>query len=264
MLLPTIPRVPTEVNRAANSEFRKIIALRTGWWMPPVLAAVGFVATSVSASVGSGPQERAALATGTVTVGLYIAIAIAAVCGVWRGASLSGDEYRHHSISLTALSIPDRTLLFGAKVGVAAGYSVVSMLCAEAGALLALLAFGRGKAHFGWQLAGVFGGGLLAALCWGAIGAGLGLLLRSTTLATIAVAGWLMLLEPLIWLVAKAAGVAGLVTLLPGSATVGTVAVGSFADSPFLPPNAASAVVLVLWTLASGTAAWWYLRGREI
>ncbi|WP_227980267.1 ABC transporter permease [Nocardia spumae] len=259
-----MPTIPAEVSRAATAELRKITAVRSGWLLPPILAAVGFVVAAASALRGSGPQPHAALATGTATVGLYLAIAVAVAAGAIGGAVSAGDEYRYRGIESTALFTSDRDVLFGAKAGVAGAYSLVVAACAEIGAALGLALFGRGSVEFGWRLTGVFGGGLLAAVCWGVIGASLGLLLRSPNLAVVATAGWLFILEPLIWLVAKGAGIAGVVVLLPGSATIGTVAVGSFADSPFLPPNAASAVVLVIWTIAAGAAGWWYLRTRDI
>ncbi|WP_233224974.1 ABC transporter permease [Nocardia sp. MDA0666] len=264
MMLPTLPTVPAEVSRAATAELRKITAVRSGWLLPPVLAAVAFVVASASAVRGSGPQPHEALATGTATVGLYLAIAVAVGAAAIGGAVTAGDEYRYRSMGLTALFTPDRDVLFGAKAGVTAIYSLVLAACAEVGAAVGLLAFGRHTVEFGWRLVGVFGGGLLAAVCWGVIGVGLGLLVRSPNLAVIAIAGWLFILEPLIWLVAKGAGIAGVVVLLPGSATIGTVAVGSFPESPFLPPNAASAVVLVIWAVGAGAAGWWYLRTRDI
>ena len=264
MMLPTLPTIPTEVSRAANAELRKITAIWSGRLLPPILAAIGFVVATASALRGSGPQPHQALATGTATVGLYLAITVAVGAAAIGGAVGAGDEYRYRSIGITALFTPDRDLLFGTKTGVAAIYSLVVAACAELGALVGLVAFGRGSVEFGWRLAGVFGGGLLAAACWGVIGVALGLLLRSPNLAVIAMAGWLFILEPLIWLVAKGAGIAGVVVLLPGSATIGTVAVGSFPDSPYLPPNAASAVVLVIWTVIAGAAGWWYLRTRDI
>ncbi len=264
MMLPTLPTVPVEVNRAATAEFRKITAVRSGRLLPPILAAVGFVVAAASALQGSGPQPHEALATGTATVGLYLAIAVAVGAAAICGAVGAGDEYRYRSIGVTALFTSDRDLLFGAKTGVAALYSLLVAACAELGALVGLLAFGHGSVEFGWRLAGVFGGGLLAAVCWGVIGVGLGLLLRSPNLAVMAMAGWLFILEPLIWLVTKGAGIAGVVVLLPGSATIGTVTVGSFPDSPYLPPNAASAVVLVIWTALAGAGGWWCLRSRDI
>ncbi|MEU6564794.1 ABC transporter permease [Nocardia nova] len=264
MILPTLPTVPVEVTRAATAELRKITAVRSGRLLPPILAVLGFFLAAAFAVGGSGPQQDEALATGTVTIGLYLAIAVAVGAAAICGAVGAGDEYRYRSIGITALYTPDRDLMFGAKVGVTAAYSLAVAACAEVGALIGLVAFGRGSVEFGWRLTGVFGGGLLAAVCWGVIGAGLGLLVRSPNLAVVAMAGWLFILEPLVWLITKGAGIAGVAVLLPGSATIGTVAVGSFSDSPWLPPNAASAVVLVIWAVLAGAGGWWYLRSHDI
>lgn len=262
--LPALPTVPAEVSRAATAEFRKLTAVRSGWYLLPILAALGFVCATGSALRGSAPERDAPLATGTVTVGLYLAIAVAVAASAICGAVAGGDEYRYRSIGLTALFTPDRDLLLGAKAAVIAVYSLVLAACAEVGAALGLLAFGRHEVEFGWGLVSVFGGGLLAAVCWGVLGAAAGLLLRSPNLAVTAIAGGLFVLEPLLWLITGGAGIPGVVALLPGSATIGTVAVGSFPDSPYLPPNAASAVVLVLWTVAAGAAAWWYMHRRDL
>lgn len=67
------------------------------------------------------------------------------------------------------------------------------------------------------------------------IGAGLGLLLRAVVPAVAVLAGWLLIVEPLLWLVLQGIGIPGVAVLLPGSATISTVAVGSFPTSPFLP-----------------------------
>ncbi|GAB2725562.1 hypothetical protein GCM10027089_56940 [Nocardia thraciensis] len=256
--------VPTDVSRAATVEIRKIGTLRAGWTLIPACAAIGFVATAVTAITGTGPQRDQALATGTASIGVYLGIAAALAAAAVFAALAAGGEYRSGSMRLTALFTPDRDVLCGVKLAVAAGYSLLLALSAEVGAVLALAIFGRDEIEFGLRLATVFGGGLLATACWGVIGASLGLLLRSAVPAIAAMAGWLVVVEPLLWAVMNGVGVPGFAALLPGSATVGTVAVDSFPKSPFLPPSAASVVVLLLWTAAAGGASWWYLREREI
>ncbi|MGF6883359.1 ABC-2 type transport system permease protein [Nocardia sp. GAS34] len=263
LTMPALPTVPVPVRRAAWSEIRRISTRRSGWVLVAVCGAIGLVTTLLSAQVGSGPQSSGQIATGTATVGLYLALLVAIVASAVTGALSTGAEYRYESMPLTALFIPDRDVLFGAKLGVAAAYSLLLGLSAEIGAALGLAALGRDKIQFGPQLVGAFGGGLLAAVCWGVIGASLGLLVRSTAIAVTAVIGWCIVAEPLIWLVARGVGIPGFAVLLPDSATIGAVAVGSFSRSPFFAPSAASAVVLILWTAAAGFAAWWYLRKRE-
>jgi len=264
LAMPMLPAVPAPVRRAAHSEIRRIITRRSGWMLAAICAAIGLVMTLLSAQTGSGPQSSGQIATGTATVGLYLALLVAVVASAVSGAGGTGGEYRYESMPLTVLFIPDRDLLFGAKLGVAAVYSLLLGLSAEIGSAIGLAALGHDKIVFGPQLVGAFGGGLLAAVCWALIGASLGLLLRSTAIAVTAVIGWCLVAEPLIWLIIKGIGIPSFAVLLPDSATIGTVAVGSFTRSPFLAPSAASAVVLILWTSAAGFAAWWYLRKREM
>ncbi|MBF6174542.1 ABC transporter permease [Nocardia blacklockiae] len=256
--------VPPEVSRVATAELRRITTLRVHWTLVTLCAALGFVAAAVTAITGTGPQESQDLVTGTASIGLYLALVFALAAGAVSAAAGAGGEYRHRSMPLTVLFTPDRDLLCGARLLASAAFSLVLALAAEAGAALGLLAFGRGKIEFGLELAGVFGGGLLAAICWGVLGAGLGLLLRAVVPAIAVLAGWLIVVEPLLWLVLKGVGIPGIAVLLPGSATIGAVAVGSFPKSPFIPPSAASLVILVIWAAAAGGAAWWFLREREI
>ncbi|MBF6247099.1 hypothetical protein IU471_26500 [Nocardia elegans] len=90
------------------------------------------------------------------------------------------------------------------------------------------------------------------------------MLLRQSTGAVALLLGWLLVFEPLVWLVAEGMGIGGLAVLLPGSATVGTVFVGSFDDSGLFAPTPAALVVLLLWTIAVGAAGWWRLRERDL
>ncbi|RDI68619.1 hypothetical protein [Nocardia pseudobrasiliensis] len=259
-----IVTVPAEVSRAATSEARKLTTLRWPWLLLTGCAVVGLLAAIGSTTLGSGPQPKQDLATGTASMGLYIGLAVAIAGSLIGGALGAGGEYRYASMPVTALFTPDRDLLFGAKIGIAAVYSLLLGLAAEVGAGLGLVTAGRHKIEFGLRLVSVLGGGLLAAVCWGVIGASLGLLLRSAVLAIVAPLGWLLVIEPLIWLIAHGSDVPGVAVLFPGSATISAVAVDSFPGNRLFAPSPASAVILLLWTLAAGAGAWWYLRQRDI
>jgi ABC-2 type transport system permease protein len=258
------PTVPVDLSRAATAELRKITTLRAGWLLLPVSAVVGFVITAAAAALGHGPVPHDAVATGTASTGLYVALALTAAAAAVFAVLGAGGEYRYRTMPLTVLCTPDRDLMVGAKFAVTAVYSLLLAVATEVGAVLGLLALGRHKFDVGLRLVTVLGGGLLAVLCWGLIGAALGLLLRATVPAIAALIGWLLVIEPLIWLVVKGAGIPGAAVLLPGSATIGTVMTGSFQGSALIAPSAASAVVLLLWTGAAGSSAWWYLRQRDI
>jgi ABC-2 type transport system permease protein len=256
--------VPVEINRAATAEIRKITTSRLGRQAAPIAAVLGLVVGGVSALRGSGPQPHATLATGTASVGLYIALFVTLAAAAILAALAAGDEYRHQSLPLTALFTPDRDLMLGAKFAVGAVYSLVLAVSVELGALLGLLAGGRHRIEFGLRLVSVFGGGLLAIVCWGLIGTALGLLFRAPGPAIVTLILWPLIAEPAIWYVARFLGFAGFAVLFPLSATVGTVMVGSFSKSHFLAPTAGSAVVLVLWTAGICAAAWWYVRQRDL
>ncbi|WP_084530811.1 hypothetical protein [Nocardia miyunensis] len=262
--LPSLSQIPLPVRRAAYSEIRRVTTQRSGWLLPAFCAAIGLVTGLVSAGTGSAPQDGGQIATGTVTVGLYLAVLVAVVAAAVSGASATGAEYRYESMPLTALFVPDRDLRFGAKLGVAALYSLALGLAAEIGAGIGLAILGHSEVQFGLRLTGVLLGGLLAAVCWGVIGASLGLLLRSTGLAVTAMLGWCLVAEPLLWLIVRGIGIPGIAVLLPDSATIGTAAVGSFSHSSFLSPGAVSAVVLIIWTAAGGALSWWKLRERDM
>lgn len=254
--------LPPDLVPAVNSEVRKVTTLRASRLLAAFIPAIALVASTVTALLAGPADPKSNPATGAATIGLYIGLAVAIVLAGAFGAVGAGAEYRYATMPLTALFTMDRDRLTAAKFLVTAGFALAATFVVELIAFACLLGFGRGKFDFGLRLLAVFGGGLLAAVCWSLIGAGLGLLLRTPTRAVAAMLGWLVIVEPLIWVVAKAVGMAGVATVLPGSATVSTVAVGSFENSDFLAPTPAAIVVLLLWTLGIGGTAWWLLRKR--
>ncbi|MCX4095984.1 ABC transporter permease [Nocardia sp. alder85J] len=256
--------VPVEIERAATVELRKLTASRVARQAVPVAAVLGLLAGGGFALRGNGPQPHETLATGTASAGFYVALFVTLAAAAIFAALAAGDEYRHHSLALTAVFTPDRDLLMGAKLGVTAAYSLLLGVSVEVGALLGLLAAGRHRIEFGVRLLSVFGGGLLAVVCWSLLGAALGLLFRSPGPAVLTLILWPLIAEPAIWYVARFVGVPGFAVLFPLSATVGAVMNGSFPKTHFLAPSAASAVVLVLWTAGVCAGAWWYVRRRDL
>ncbi|MFG1791601.1 ABC transporter permease [Nocardia sp. NPDC049149] len=256
--------MPADLVPALNSEVRKVTTLRpnrTLAGLPLLVALLGSTATAIAAGK---PDPNGQPVTGTATLGLYAGLAAAAIAAVLFGALGSGGEYRHHTMPVTALFAADRDRLVAAKLLVTAGFALATALAVEVGALVALFGFGRGKFEIGLNLFGVLGGGLLAVVCWSLIGAGLGLLLRSSSNAIWLVVGWLVVIEPLCWLVADSIGASAVVSLFPGSATLSAVAVGSYPDSDFLAPTPAALVILLLWTVGIAGAGWWALRNRDL
>ncbi|MET7771248.1 ABC transporter permease [Nocardia sp. NPDC005366] len=259
-----ITLLPPDLVPAVNSEIRKASTLRANLMLAAVLPGVALVACTATALV-SGPADPGSdPATGAASIGLYLAIAAAILAAAVFGAVGAGAEYRYESMPVTALFTADRDRLVASKLLVTGAIALATTFVVELVGLICLLGFGRGKVEFGMRLVTVLGGGLLAATCWSLIGAGLALMLRKSSIAIAALLGWLLIAEPLIWVVANAIGIGGVATLLPGSATIAAVAAGSFPDSDILAPTPAAVVVLLLWTIGSAGGGWWTLRTRDL
>ncbi|MFE9578225.1 ABC transporter permease [Nocardia sp. NPDC006044] len=256
--------VPPDLVPAINSEVRKVATLPLNRILAGAPLVVALLASVTSALLAGKADPRSEPVTGTATIGLYAGIVVVVLAAAVFGAVGSGGEYRHRTMAVTALFTADRDRLTAAKLVVTGVFAVAVALAVEAVAVVTLLAFGRGKFDVDLELAAVLGGGLFAAVCWSVIGAGLGLLLRSSSTAIAVLLGWLVIAEPLLWLIADGVGATGFVTLFPGSATISTVAVGSYPDSDFLAPTPAAVVVLLLWTIGIGGAGWWNLRRLDL
>ncbi|MEV0245285.1 ABC transporter permease [Nocardia sp. NPDC050712] len=256
--------LPAELVPPLNSEFRKVYSLRPNLVLAALLPALALVAGMVTALLAGPANPKANPVTGGASVGLYVGIVAAIGAAAVFGATAAGSEYRYQTMPVTSLFSADRDRLVAAKLLVIAGFALAAAVVVELVGLAAVFGFGRGKTEFGLRLVTVLGGGLLATVCWSLIGAGLALLLRKPLVAIAGLAGWLLIVEPLVWLVAGALGLKGFVTLLPGSATIASVAAGSFPDSDFLAPTPAAMIVLLLWTAGVAGAGWWAVRTREL
>ncbi|MBW0273687.1 ABC transporter permease [Nocardia sp. MH4] len=256
--------LPADLLPGLESEARKVVAVRPTRLLLGAPVALALIGTLITALLSGPADPKGQPATGAATIGLYLGLAAVFVVAALLGIAATGGEYRRKTMALTALFAPDRDQLATAKFVTTAAFAFAVGLAAEVASLLALLVAGRGKFDFGWQLFEVLGAGLLVAMCWAVIGAGLGLLLRTVSGTVWLLLGWAFILEPLIWVVVKGFGAGGFATLLPVSATVAGVSAGSFAEAEVFAPTPAALVVLLLWTAGIGAAGWWDLRTRDL
>ncbi|MFC4375353.1 ABC transporter permease [Nocardia halotolerans] len=256
--------LPADLVPGFDAEARKVVAVSQNRLLLGAPAAVAVVATLITA-VMSGPVDPDGQpVTGAASIGVYLGMLAVFVTAALLGIVATGGEYRRETMALTVLFSPDRDRLVTAKYAVTAAFALGVALIAELLSLLMLFAAGRGKFEFGWTLLEVLGAGLLVAMCWAVLGAGIGLLLRTVSSAVWLVLGWALVLEPLVWLVAKGFGMGGFAAILPVSATVAGVSAGSFDEAEVFAPTPAALVVLLLWTAAVGAAGWWDLRTRDL
>lgn len=114
---PTLPG--PSLGRAFSSEFAKLLALRTTWWLSGTTIALGlFLAGAVAFSLQyvqntseSGPPEAAAVA-GQGTAGVTFAMILLGSLGV---ISIT-TEFTSGAIRSSLTAVPTRSLLMGAKM----------------------------------------------------------------------------------------------------------------------------------------------------
>ncbi|MEV6322668.1 ABC transporter permease [Nocardia sp. NPDC051787] len=256
--------LPADLVPTVNSEIRKVVTMPRGQMLAGAVLAIALIASIASAGLAGPPDPRGEPATGAATIGLYLGLGVVALAAAVFGAVGTGTEYRYHTMPVNVLFTADRDRLAAAKFLVIGCCAVAAGVAVELVSLGGLFGAGRDKIAVTGELFAVLGGGLLAAVCWSLIGASAGILARSSAKSVALLLGWIGLAEPLLWLVSRGLGIPGVVTVLPVSATVGTIAVGSFPDSDFLAPTPAAVVVLLLWTIGLGAASWWSLRTRDL
>ncbi|MFD3591970.1 ABC transporter permease [Nocardia sp. NPDC058640] len=262
--MTTTSVIPADLVPGIDTEARKVVALRQTRLLLAAPIAIALVATLITATMSGPADPKGQPATGAATIGLYVGMLAVFVVSALLGIASTGGEYRHKTMALTVLFAPDRDRLVTAKYVAVAAYAFALALAAELVSLGVLLIAARGKFELGWRLFEVLGAGLLVAMCWAVLGAGIGLLLRTFSGAVWLLLGWAFVLEPLMWVVAKGFGAGWMAALLPVSATVAGVSAGSFDEAEVFAPTPAALVILLLWTAAVGAAGWWDLRNRDL
>ncbi|MEC3916628.1 hypothetical protein [Nocardia sp. CDC160] len=258
--------VPPVVARAANSEVRKVTSVRINWVIGGGVVLAGIAAfVALGTGFQSGGQHEEGFSTGSgwaMLLTTWVLVSIVAAAAAF-GALGSASEFRYGSMAIGSLFTTDRTLLLGSKLAVAAAFSLGTVLFMEVLGGAAMRIAGGSRVPMDSGFFGVLIGVPLAALCWAVIGTALGFVLRSPTQALAAVLGWAVL-EPLIWITARAIGFGGLAAVLPVASTVGAISGGRYAKSALIAPTPAAMALLVLWTAAAGAAGWWFFTRRDI
>jgi ABC-2 type transport system permease protein len=189
--------------RLIRIEWLKLATMRTGFGVLALSAALTALFASLEASrAGNGINGVAPLFTAsglaTVTTVTGWSMIFAAVLGV----IIASGEFRHHTATLTYLCTPDRRRVLAAKgmVAAAAGtiFGLASALIATAVGLIFVAGHGYHVALSAGTLAAHAAGALLGAALFGAIGAGLGSLLRSQLAGVITVFVWALVIESVI------------------------------------------------------------------
>lgn len=219
---------------ALRAELLKTVTTRLLLWFGFGLLA--FLVLVLSIHIGSHDRESLGeLSTQRTTFAFAGLVAIVAVV---IGSLLVTAEYAHGTINQSFLAVPVRGRLLGAKLG--AALVVVGLLAVFADAITLLLAeawfHGRGVTlHLGRYTLAPLLGAVGASLLAGAIGLGIGAVIRRQTGAIVAILLWLLIGESIIGAAGDAARFA------PGRAVGALVAAHR---------TASSSDVLAVWPAA--------------
>jgi len=189
--------------RLARIEWLKLRTVRTGFGLLATSAALTALFASLEASrAGNGKNGVAPLFTasglGTVTTVTGWSMIFAAVLGV----IVASGEFRHYTATLTYLATPDRRRVLVAKALAAAGagaiFGLVSALIATAVGLIFVAGHGYHVTLGTGTLVAHIAGAAVGAALFGAIGVGIGSLLRSQLAGVIGVFVWALVIESII------------------------------------------------------------------
>ncbi len=220
-----------------KSETRKIFTLKT-WW---ILGLVMFLLTALSAGtygllamLSDQIPELAMIPIDALTI--YGSITSAGyVIPLLSGALATTNEYRHRTLTPTFLAIPKRGIVFSAKLltqlllGIF--YGLLGLVAAVGLGAPLLVAAGYDTALSDPSTWWLFLRIIAALAIWGAIGVGLGALVKNQTVAIVIALVFTQFVEPIIRTIGAALDwVREAVEYLPGAATDAFVGASAYSS----------------------------------
>jgi ABC-2 type transport system permease protein len=177
-------------------EFGKLRTTRSPWVLLAVTQLV--IVGGISGAMVSGSDPRAA----ATAVKLLGHVGVASLFTLLAGVVIGAGEYRHRTVTDTFLATPRRERVVAAKLVAGLGGGVVFGLAGCVTAVVAAATWLSAKggsldpgSATNWR---VLLGGVLWNAAFGAIGAGLGLLVRNLVVAVAAALAWLALVEGIV------------------------------------------------------------------
>lgn len=224
-----------------RAELLKIRSTRT-----TIGLALGMIALILLVGLLAGLLTKAAhLTSSQDQLGLLAFGSFASVFSALAGLMLITSEYRYGTIRPTFLFTPRRSQVLAAKLAAGLLAGLAFGIAGEA------LGFGIGYAIFDargipytpgtGQTALVLGGTVAASALWGAIGVGLGAIVRNQVGAIVALLAWGFVVENLLFAFVPSVG-----RFAPGNAENGLFGL----TGKHLLGTAAGAATLIVWTAA--------------
>jgi ABC-type transport system involved in multi-copper enzyme maturation permease subunit len=205
------------VKALVGAEFLKFRTTRG--WIGLVTVVVGLSAIAAASLAGTGPVFE--INDAEFQRDLVSSAVAASLISLLVGITSVTAEWRHGTITRTFLVMPRRARVLLAKhvaaflIGSALG--LIGVVVVLAVAIPVLSGEGAGFELDG-PLAARIGRVVLAAALWGALGVGVGALLKSQTFAMVGAIVWVLLVEALIRALLGLADLESVADFLPGNA----------------------------------------------
>jgi ABC-2 type transport system permease protein len=237
-----------------HAELLKLRTTRTFAALAGAALALSLIVIILTATLDNGLTEGdLRLLFGGDFTGLFILL---------LGAIGITGEWRHRTIAGSVLAAPERVRLLGAKTLAYAAAGVALSLVVTTAIMLVgtLILSSRGEATLGVvELADVMWRNLAVAALLGALGVGVGALVRNQTAAVIGLLVVLFALEPALAILLPEAGRFGPLSGAPS----GIIGGADLPQDELLAPGLAVAVSIA-WAAAAFAAAAASLRGRDL
>jgi ABC-2 type transport system permease protein len=179
-----------------RNEFGKLRTIRSPWVLLAVTQLV--IVGGISGAMVSGSDPHAA----ATAVKLLGHVGVASLFTLLAGIVIGAGEYRHRTVTDTFLATPRRERVVAAKLGAGLGTGVAFGLAGSVTAVVAAavwLSAKGGSLDLGsatnWR---VLLGGVLWNAAFGAIGVGVGLLVRNLVGAVAAALAWMAVVEGIV------------------------------------------------------------------
>lgn len=253
-----------------TAEFRKVTTLRFWWMLGLAPLIVGMFSSAITLPVmraftdafEADPNEANLAAT---LFGLAVAVALVVLFAAVFGAVNVGTEFRYKTLTTTFLTARGRDGVIGTKLAVTAAFGFFYCLVVEVVSVALLLTFGGDTFELRGSLFAMLGAALICGALWALIGGGVSMLTGSSVGSCIALVVWYTLGEMILRSILSGIGIGSAGSVLPVSATLGTVAnaaAGNEIDWLTLWPTAPLA--LLVWTSVFVGGGWALTRQRDI
>lgn len=207
-----------------RSELRKLTTTKL-WWillLAMVLCSAGLTAFVVFGGLNA-PKSPLSFGTASEVVPAYnLSVALAYVFPLAVGVVLVTREFHARTITATLLSEPRRMRVYGAKilVGLCTAFAYGAASVAASALVAAALLAGHGERAFldDGQVLGALFGSVMVMTLWGAIGVGVGALVRNQVVAIVGILLLTQFVEPALRILSSSLDAPELGNLLPGGA----------------------------------------------